>query len=64
MTRKDFVTIANALWEAQRMQALTRPFGGWKGYHDEIVMQLCEALKETNPNFKPERFIEAAGGNS
>lgn len=49
MHRKDYVTIARALKRAS-------PDKLCRSCRENIIFLLCEALKEDNANFSPEKF--------
>ncbi len=52
MSRKDFVAIADAIRQNVK-DAATR---------QAVAQALLPALRASNPNFKPDKFIDAAVG--
>lgn len=65
MTRKDFNLIAETIKLLPSFDL--PPMDNW-GAHtdavrfDTIVNRFAEALRQTNPRFKTERFIDACNG--
>lgn len=55
MTRKDYVKIAEAVYDVPRDTKLQRDA------QERIAHNLCKVLREDNPAFDSERFLKACG---
>ena len=56
MTKKDYIRLAGILLESKLNDQEGIHFNG-----DKLVSRLCGILKEDNPNFNKEKFLQAAG---
>jgi hypothetical protein len=57
MTRRDFVTIAQAMFRSKPLTVHTQAMQAWKG----SVLALSDALRCNNPAFDRSRFESACG---
>ncbi len=60
MTRKHFIKLANLVKDNSRM-ANVRNAPMFVINQNEFVTQLCEFLKQENPNFDEVKFRQATG---
>lgn len=60
MTRKHFIKLANLIKDNSRM-ANVRNTPMFVINRHEFIINLCELLKEENPNFDERKFREASG---
>ena len=57
MTQKDYIKLALALREAYPIPENNTPDSAWR----HCVAAVVGALKEDNPKFNEEQFLDAAG---
>ena len=60
MTRKHFIKLANLIKDNSRM-ANVRNAPMFVIDQHKFIINLCELLKEENPNFDERKFREASG---
>lgn len=60
MTRKHFIKLANLIKDNSRMTSVRNTPMFVIDQH-KFIINLCELLKEENPNFDERKFREASG---